>query len=234
MNRVTKHLKEWLGFTRRERRATSILLFIILMIIGIRVALPDGHIEVQDITGTLDDTEVRPQNVYNKKSYIHDTSRVAVHKVYPGMTNNNRKVAYVKSGMNKKPPVDINRCDSAELVGLPGIGPVLSARIIKYRNFLGGFAYVEQLKEVYGLKEETFETIKGRIFADSSFIKRISINTAVFRELARIRYLEKFEITSILKYRQLKGRISGIDELTAVKVIPVEKARKIRPYVSFE
>jgi competence protein ComEA len=36
--------------------------------------------------------------------------------------------------------LDLNKCDSAGLVRLPGIGPVLSSRIIKFRRLLGGFA----------------------------------------------------------------------------------------------
>ena len=62
------------------------------------------------------------------------------------------------------------------------------------------------MKEVYGLSEETYEMIKDRITADSSFINRININTADYKELSRVRYLDKYEITSILKYRELKGR----------------------------
>src|SRR5690606_40943919 len=47
--------------------------------------------------------------------------------------------------------LDINRCTAGELVALPGIGPVLAERIIKYRNLLGGFVDKWQLVEVYGL-----------------------------------------------------------------------------------
>ena len=99
--------------------------------------------------------------------------------------------------MQQKSSIDINGCDSAALVALPGIGPVLSARIIKYRKLLGGFASVEQLKEVYGLPEETYEMIKGRLYADSSGIRKININSSGYKELSRIPYIEKYEVTAI-------------------------------------
>ena len=76
--------------------------------------------------------------------------------------------------------------------------------------------------------------IKGRIFADSSVIERVSINSAGFKELSHLRYLEKYEITAILKYRELKGKIKNIGDLTENKLITVEKAAKVRTYIKFE
>jgi competence protein ComEA len=116
---------------------------------------------------------------------------------------------------------------------LPGIGPVLSARIIRYRNLLGGYAHIEQLKEVYGLPPETYEIIKGRVIADSSAITGIEINTAGYKELSRLPYFKNYEITSILKYRELKGRISGMEDLTDNNLLTHEKADKVRPYLNF-
>ena len=129
--------------------------------------------------------------------------------------------------------IDINTSDSVTLVKLPGIGPVLSSRIIKYRCLLGGFARIEQLKEVYGLPAETYETIKGMVFADSSVISRININSAVYKELIRIPYFEKYEVSAILKYRKLNGRIPRINVLVDNKLITTEKAYKVGPYIKY-
>ena len=59
--------------------------------------------------------------------------------------------------------LDLNTVTISELESLPGIGTVLAERIIKYRTSLGGFQYVEQLKECYGLPPETFEKILPRL-----------------------------------------------------------------------
>ena len=134
----------------------------------------------------------------------------------------------------QKTLIDINKCDSAILMTLPGIGPVLSVRIIKFRNVLGGFASVNQLKEVYGLAPETFNIIKDRVFADSSVLFRIKINSVGYKELNKLPYLEKYEVTAIIKYRELKGRVESINDLTENKLIPKEKAIKLRPYLNFE
>jgi len=136
--------------------------------------------------------------------------------------------------MQQKTKIDINTSDSATIVRLPGIGPVLSARIIKYRHLLGGFATIEQLKEVYGLSEETFEKIKGRVVADSTQITRININSATYKELLRFPYFEKYEVSAILKYRELKGRITEIEDLAENKLITREKVYKVRPYLKYD
>jgi DNA uptake protein ComE-like DNA-binding protein len=108
---------------------------------------------------------------------------------------------------------------------------VLSARIIRYRNLLGGFASVKQLREVYGLPEETFNLVSGRLTADSLLIKKININTADFKQLIRLPYIDRYNVNSILKYRELKGRIEDINELVDNKLVTKEKFMKVRSYL---
>jgi DNA uptake protein ComE-like DNA-binding protein len=84
------------------------------------------------------------------------------------------------------------------------------------------------------LKAETYELIKERVFADSSVIKRVDINSAGYKELSHIHYFEKYDVTAILKYRELKGRIRGIGDLTENKLITPEKARKVGAYLQYD
>jgi competence protein ComEA len=138
-----------------------------------------------------------------------------------------------QKGVFNRQMIDLNNCDSALLDHLPGIGPVLSARIIKYRNLLGGFASKGQLKEVYGLSEETYTLITDRVFADSTVITRIKINVAEYKDIIKHPYFERYEVQVILKYRELQGRISDMSELTNNKLLTAEKAKKIKPYLIF-
>jgi hypothetical protein len=138
-----------------------------------------------------------------------------------------------KNPVRKRPMLNLNICDSASLEALPGIGPVLSSRIIKYRNLIGGYVSVDQLKEVYGLPEETFDMISARVVADSLTIRKIMINEWDFRQLIRHPYFLRSEVSAILKYRELNGRISGIGEMIDNNLISAETARKIRPYMDF-
>jgi DNA uptake protein ComE-like DNA-binding protein len=229
MNSNLEPIKNWFGFTRRERRSTFIMLLIVAMIIGVRYTIPEHKIDIEDITATL------PSGEYYSEISLNDSGS-AVKPLRTYSTTGRKKNLYTaikKSGLQKA-KIDINKSDSAILVGLPGIGPVLSSRIIKYRRLLGGFARIDQLKEVYGLPEETFESIKGRVFADSTFVTGININSAGYKELLHFPYFTKYEVTAILKYREIKGRITGINDLIDNKLITIEKAIKIRPYFKFD
>ena len=65
-------------------------------------------------------------------------------------------------------------------------------------------------------------------------IRKININTADYRQLLRFPYFEKYEIAAILKYRELMGKITGMNDLVNNKLIAAEKAGKVMPYLDFE
>ncbi len=57
-------------------------------------------------------------------------------------------------------PLDLNRATAAELETLPGIGPALSARIVAYRDSVGGFRDVAELARVRGIGPATLERLR--------------------------------------------------------------------------
>ena len=56
--------------------------------------------------------------------------------------------------------ININTATEDEWKSLPGIGDVLSKRIVKFRNSVGGFNAVDDVKKTYGLPDSTFENIR--------------------------------------------------------------------------
>ena len=59
--------------------------------------------------------------------------------------------------------ININTADDNTLQSLPGIGPVLSQKIIDYRNQNGLFEVIDDIKDVSGIGEKKFEGIKDLI-----------------------------------------------------------------------
>lgn len=55
--------------------------------------------------------------------------------------------------------VNINTASAEELVALPSVGPVIAQRIVDYRED-EPFSSVEEIQEVKGIGEKTFEQIK--------------------------------------------------------------------------
>ncbi len=217
-------VKGWFGFTRRERRASAILLVIIVVIIAFRSVLPEE-------TNTFKETVIphvamATGEVKSLPREVNQNRASGIGMKNPGISNNR---VY-----QKRIPIELNGSDSSTLVSLPGIGPVLSSRIIKFRNLLGGYATVDQLKEVYGLPEETFNLIRDRVYADTTLLRPIYVNSADYKTLSKFPYFERSEVSAILKYRELKGKLNTISDLTDNKLINPDKANKIRPYLRFE
>lgn len=59
--------------------------------------------------------------------------------------------------------VNINTASETELCNIPGIGAVRAAAIVAYRQEKGGFAAIEDIMNVSGIKEGTYEKIKDHI-----------------------------------------------------------------------
>ncbi len=62
--------------------------------------------------------------------------------------------------------ININRASAEELEALPGIGPVLAARIVAYREEHGPFRSVEDLLRIPGIGPATLERIREMITVD--------------------------------------------------------------------
>ncbi len=65
-------------------------------------------------------------------------------------------------------PLDINRATAGELDALPGIGPVLAARIVEYRQRRGGFRSVTELRAVSGIGEKRYSALKDMVVLGSA------------------------------------------------------------------
>ncbi|HBL37239.1 MAG TPA: competence protein ComEA [Firmicutes bacterium] len=60
--------------------------------------------------------------------------------------------------------LDPNIATSEQLQTLPGIGPVLAARIIEYRETVGKFVILEDLLAVKGIGEKTLAKIRPYLY----------------------------------------------------------------------
>ena len=70
---------------------------------------------------------------------------------------------YSSSLVSTSAKININNANANMLQTLPGIGPVLSERIIEYRNQNGLFGVIDDIKDVSGIAEKKYEGIKDLI-----------------------------------------------------------------------
>lgn len=131
------------------------------------------------------------------------------------------------------PVTELNAADSLQLISLRGVGPVLSSRIIKYRNKLGGYYSPEQLKEIYGLSPETFGLISSQISIDASAVRKLDINTIAVDDLKQHPYFRYTLASMIVNYRNQHGNFKSGEELRNVELITDSIFQKIEPYLRF-
>ncbi|MFC5282961.1 helix-hairpin-helix domain-containing protein [Pedobacter alpinus] len=129
--------------------------------------------------------------------------------------------------------VEINSADSASLLAIRGIGPAFASRIIKYRNRLGGFLSINQLKEVWGIDSLKFEQIKTQVLINTNAIQKIDINKCTFEELKTFPYLSYKQSNTILAYRKQHGDFKNATDLNKIAILTPEIIQKITPYFKF-
>lgn len=127
--------------------------------------------------------------------------------------------------------LDLNRCTAEELVTLPGIGPVLSVRIIRYRSLLGGYVEKEQLAEVYGLDSTIVGLIGSRLTITYDSVRPLELDSATFGDLARHPYLGYDAARRITSYRSVSQLPPTLGNLVVSGVITSRQAERIAPYV---
>jgi competence protein ComEA len=129
---------------------------------------------------------------------------------------------------------ELNEADTSMLIALPGIGSKLASRILNFREKLGGFYSVEQLAEVFGLPDSTFQKIRTFLSCDSSQVRKLNINTADEEQLKNHPYIKWNLAGAIVNYRQQHGAYSSLDKLMQIDIISAEIFRKISPYLEAE
>ncbi|MEH0158687.1 helix-hairpin-helix domain-containing protein [Limibacter armeniacum] len=129
---------------------------------------------------------------------------------------------------------DINKVKKEELVTLKGIGEKTAARIIKYRNLLGGSFYsLSQLEEVWGIQAYQLEKLQQHALLDTIFIKKISINQVDERTLSKHPYVEHKIAERIIRFRRQHGPFKGFTDLLNIKEVNEKDLKRVQPYLCY-
>ncbi len=132
--------------------------------------------------------------------------------------------------------VELNTADTTALIALPGIGPAFARSIVKYRNSLGGYVSLDQLNEVYILKDKPDAVLKLKelLILDTLMVQRIPINTCTAEELSAHPYFRWKLAKPLIAYRTQHGPFGSVEDIRGCALIDAALLRKLAPYLRVE
>ena len=120
--------------------------------------------KVNDVTKTHEDANV------NDITKSHDKEKSDKASVsgnddsdYLSGTDSRHGELFPRSETGKSSLVNINKADLKELESIPGVGPATAKNIIEYREKYGGFADINEIKNVKRIGDKTYEKLKDYI-----------------------------------------------------------------------
>lgn len=160
---------------------------------------------------------------------------ISLYFKFPDWVSSDKNKVYEKPSKKVLVIKDINQVTTEDLKTINGIGDKLSARIIKYRDKLQGFSYNNQLYEVWGLDTIVVNKVLTEFkVINQPTIQKVNINTASFKEVLAIVYID-YELTKLIfNYRDEVAEIQSIEELKKIDGFPLEKFDRIALYLVAE
>lgn len=135
--------------------------------------------------------------------------------------------------------LNLRTADTTELKMIKGIGSYRAKQIIRYRERLGGFVSVEQLREVKALQplltdSLSADTLLAHFFIDSVCVVPLKVNSMRVEQLQRHPYLSFEQARDIYELRRKKIHLKHLDQLRTLDCLTEKEIQRLRPYLSFE
>lgn len=168
----------------------------------------------------IDSTLVRRSSSTSATAHASNATASGTHATYP------RVEKYAPGSI----VLDLNQCDTTQLQGIPEIGSYRAAQIVKYRQALGGFVSLSQLREIPNLPpgiEQWFSVDKD------SAPQLLNLNKATFQELQRHPYISYEQAREVLNYRRRYGKLSSLNDLRLSPHFSPSDLQRLQPYVDF-
>jgi competence ComEA-like helix-hairpin-helix protein len=232
-------LREYFGFTKQEQTGILVLLVLTGLCHGVPL-LYQACVPADNLTDSTFPAEVAAfrQQLAAAGPPRPLPRRHPYKKAWPHRNGFSRRSFY-RDSIPRRPayfarkplPVKINTADSAAWEALPGIGPILAARIVRFREKLGGFHSISQIAETYGLPDSTFNKIQASLRLDSSSLKKLNINEMDEKSLAQHPYIRYKLARLIVQYRSVHGPFSHPTDLLNIPLVDDSIYRKLEKYI---
>ena len=157
-----------------------------------------------------------------------DTARLAVPRIYTSPSDTiapDRPAKYPAGTV-----IELNRADTTELKKIPGIGSGIARLITGYRQRLGGFHSLEQLREI----DLDPEPLRPWLRIDTTAIRRLNLNRVSVDRLRRHPYFDFYQAKAIVERRKKHGPLRSMKAFALYEEFTEADFERQRPYVCFE
>jgi len=134
-------------------------------------------------------------------------------RVSPKISQSKTWTSAFQPGAAQAAPIDINTASISEFEALRGIGPVLAARIVGFREKQGGFVKVQDLLLVYGVKDSLLLSLVTYLRLEESRVPKSNLNQASVLQLVQKADLQVVVAKAVVRWRQQNGAFATFDEL---------------------
>jgi len=162
------------------------------------------------------------------KSFVLIDKKNSFAEKFKSDKNENRFASNKKQNIT----LEINSADSLQWMQLRGIKAGRARMILKYKNMLGGFYSIEQLKEVYTFNDSLYNSIKANLTVNPALVQKLKVNTVDFKTLVHHPYI-KYEGTKCIFALKRNKKIT-VDDLKNSSCFTREQLEKVLIYLDFE
>lgn len=218
--------KSFLYFEKKDKMAI-IILFILIVISGFIYFLTENIHHKQTIS--LDESN---EVIDEFRASLQTAPKKDDNKQRGAQSRRNMAYPYIKK-LERGEIIELNNADTTALKKIPGIGSGYANRIVKYRNLLGGFYEIGQLKEVWGMDEDLYNKIFPYVTIEPK-TKRIKVNSIEFEELRKHPYIDYKQAKVIVDIRERKGQIESVERLSLLDEFSDKDLKRLSHYLSFQ
>lgn len=129
--------------------------------------------------------------------------------------------------------LDLNHCDTTDLMLIRGIGIYTARQIIRYREQLGGYYSPSQLSDEPFAKCH-LDTLLNSFTADTTAIQRIHVNSCSVERLQKHPYIRYHQAKAIYTMRRERKTLHSAEDLLPLHELSEEDLQRITPYLSFD
>ena len=157
-----------------------------------------------------------------------DTARPAPPRLYTAQTERDTLARPYKYPAGTV--IELNRTDTTELKKIPGIGSGIARLITGYRQRLGGFYALEQLREI----DLDPEPLRPWLRIDTTAIRRLNLNRVSVDRLRRHPYFNFYQARAIVEWRKKHGPLRNLKVFALYEEFTEADFERMRHYVCFE